>query len=201
MDKPSRTLLSAVGEALCLEFANTAESDKYHLDDYNEMVSWCQSKGVLTHEMASSLRVDALDDPGRAERAFHRAMAFRRVVYAVFAAVGGKLSPKAEDLRSLSKAAASALSHLHIAETATGFQWQWDVAKPQLELPLWIIARSAADLLTSTQRSRVRQCESADCNWLFVDRSKNRSRRWCDMAECGNREKARRSRARKQSGV
>ncbi len=199
MDKPSRTLLGPVGEALCLEFANTAESDKYHLDDYHELLSWCQSKGALTHGMASSLRVDALDDPGRAERAFRRAMVLRRVVYAVFAAVSGKLSPKAEDLRSLSKAAANALSHLHIAETATGFQWQWDDTRPRLELPLWIIARSAADLLTSTQRGRVRQCESADCTWLFVDRSKNRSRRWCDMAECGNREKARRSRARKRA--
>jgi predicted RNA-binding Zn ribbon-like protein len=68
-----------------------------------------------------------------------------------------------------------------------------------LELPLWILARSAADLLTSEQHAYVRQCASEECTWLFIDRSKNHSRRWCDMGDCGNREKARRLRARKRA--
>jgi hypothetical protein len=54
------------------------------------------------------------------------------------------------------------------------------------------IVRSAVELLTSEDRSRLRVCAGEDCDWLFVDGSRNRSRRWCDMSTCGNRAKARR---------
>jgi len=50
-------------------------------------------------------------------------------------------------------------------------------------------------LLTSSQRlNQVRQCRGDNCGWLFVDGSKNHSRRWCDMRDCGNRAKVRRHR-------
>ncbi|MBN1859137.1 CGNR zinc finger domain-containing protein [Candidatus Bipolaricaulota bacterium] len=81
------------------------------------------------------------------------------------------------------------------------FQWGWSDAEDQLEWPVWILARSAADLLTSDERDRVRRCAGPDCGWLFVDISRNHSRRWCDMADCGNRAKARRSYARKRQAA
>ena len=52
--------------------------------------------------------------------------------------------------------------------------------------------RSAAELLTSPDLPLVRECAGYDCGWLFMDTTKNRSRRWCDMATCGNRAKGRR---------
>ena len=64
---------------------------------------------------------------------------------------------------------------------------------------LWPVARSAADLLTSDDLGRVRECAGERCNWLFIDRSKNHSRRWCDMQDCGNVAKVRRYRSRKQA--
>lgn len=63
---------------------------------------------------------------------------------------------------------------------------------------LWPVARSAAELLTSPDAQRVRECALRSCSWLFVDRSRNRRRRWCDMKTCGNRAKARRHYRRKQ---
>ena len=51
------------------------------------------------------------------------------------------------------------------------------------------------------ERARVRICEAPDCEWLFYDTSKNRSRRWCDMRQCGNRMKARRHYRRLQRGA
>lgn len=47
---------------------------------------------------------------------------------------------------------------------------------------------------------RLKLCGAADCGWLFLDHSKNRSRRWCTMADCGTLTKVRRFRARKASG-
>ena len=58
----------------------------------------------------------------------------------------------------------------------------------------WEVATSAVDLLTAGRLDRVGECPA--CGWLFLDTSKNRSRRWCSMATCGGRDKARRYYAR-----
>jgi predicted RNA-binding Zn ribbon-like protein len=61
------------------------------------------------------------------------------------------------------------------------------------------IAWSAAELLTSEQLPSLRECAGEACGWLFLDLSKNHSRRWCAMNDCGGREKARRYYQRKKS--
>ncbi len=75
---------------------------------------------------------------------------------------------------------------------ACGFAWDWTRAESEARLPLWLLCESAAELLTSAQLARVRSCGSPTCRWLFLDLSRNRTRRWCDMRLCGNRMKARR---------
>jgi predicted RNA-binding Zn ribbon-like protein len=54
------------------------------------------------------------------------------------------------------------------------------------------VLHACAGLLTSRKRNRIRECQADNCAWLFMDHSRNQSRRWCDMKVCGNREKARR---------
>jgi predicted RNA-binding Zn ribbon-like protein len=67
-------------------------------------------------------------------------------------------------------------------------------------LPLHAVARALADLLTSPRLHRVGRCEGVgDCGWLFLDTTKNGSRRWCSMAGCGSRAKMRRYYARGKS--
>jgi predicted RNA-binding Zn ribbon-like protein len=74
--------------------------------------------------------------------------------------------------------------------------WQWGRSDTRLELPLWALAKCANALLTSPEFGHVRACGSETCRWVFLDTSKNHSRRWCDMKICGNRMKARRFQAR-----
>ncbi len=78
-------------------------------------------------------------------------------------------------------------------------EWAWP-AEPDPELPLWALALSAADLMTSEAVARMRACDNAECRWLFLDTSKNHTRRWCDMKLCGNRMKARRFKAQRKDG-
>jgi len=76
----------------------------------------------------------------------------------------------------------------HIAKTAHGFAWNWDVDADALDAPVCPIALSAAELLISEERQRIGQCaDDRGCGWLFLDTSKNHSRRWCDINDCGNR--------------
>lgn len=74
-------------------------------------------------------------------------------------------------------------------------QWQWEDRENDPLLPVWTLALSAADLMTSEAIHRVRDCGDPECRWLFLDTSKNHTRRWCDMKICGNRMKARRFKA------
>jgi predicted RNA-binding Zn ribbon-like protein len=77
--------------------------------------------------------------------------------------------------------------------------WSWGPTEEQAEIPLWKLAQAASDLLVSSDAEMVKDCGDPTCRWLFLDLSKNHTRRWCDMKTCGNRMKARRFQARLQA--
>jgi predicted RNA-binding Zn ribbon-like protein len=81
------------------------------------------------------------------------------------------------------------------------FTLAWSAAAQRCELPVWILAARARELLVSPEMAHVRRCLSSTCQWLFLDTSKNHSRRWCDMKVCGNRMKARRDHSRRTGSV
>jgi predicted RNA-binding Zn ribbon-like protein len=94
--------------------------------------------------------------------------------------------------RRIAPASASASAPNTVASNGASFVWQWTEKGSDLSAPLWPVALAAAELLASADLALVRECRSATCRWLFLDGSKNHSRRWCDMKTCGNRVKARR---------
>jgi predicted RNA-binding Zn ribbon-like protein len=77
--------------------------------------------------------------------------------------------------------------------------WDWGRFGVRAELPVWLLAQSAGALMMSAAIERVRACGADTCRWLFLDTSRNHSRRWCDMKVCGNRMKARRFQARRDA--
>ena len=131
----------------------------------------------------------------------YAARELREALYRIFTAHADGRDPAAEDLALLNRALALAMPHLQLSARAGTFAWEWDEDALDLHRLLWPVARSAADLLTSDDLVRVRECAGEHCNWLFIDRSKNNSRRWCDMQDCGNVAKVRRYRSRKQAGA
>ena len=82
--------------------------------------------------------------------------------------------------------------------TPSSANWVWGRSETELALPAWMLAQAVSELMTSTLMGRLRACGSETCRWLFLDTSKNHTRRWCDMKICGNRMKARRFHARRQ---
>ena len=84
-------------------------------------------------------------------------------------------------------------------EQSPHLEWEWPPDSSDPELPVWALALSASDLMTSEAVNRVRACDNPECRWLFLDISKNQTRRWCDMKLCGNRMKARRFKAQRKA--
>ncbi len=75
------------------------------------------------------------------------------------------------------------------------FHWEWPGLETAPRIPTLLLANAASELLLSESTLQIRACNNPECRWLFLDTSKNHSRRWCDMKVCGNRMKARRFKA------
>ena len=193
--------LKRVGGDLALDFANTAgwrgdSEDPGVLHDYADLVAWAAHAGILDVGLRKTLEALAAADPERADAVYQRAIALREALYRTFAAWAHGAAIDADDLATLNDVIANARRHLRLATDGDRLAWTWHGLEDALEGPVWIVAHAAADLLTSERLVRVRECEGDKCDWLFIDASKNHSRRWCSMADCGNRAKAKRNYAR-----
>ncbi len=184
---------------LCLDFANTAdwhasEHPQEQLNSYVDFAEWAREVGLLSDRQAGRLKREAEQRADDAAVVLNRAIALREALYRIFSAMAHGLAPKTADLDILNGAITEALTRSRIVQVADGFAWGWNDAGDALDQMLWPVARSAADLLTEPdQLSRVGKCaDDRGCGWLFVDTSRNRSRRWCDIKDCGNRAKQRR---------
>jgi len=185
------------GGVLCLDFANTIRKKPEraidHLGSYDDLVAFAVQSKTLLLKQADELRAHARKRGSEAQEILRRAISYRENLYRVFSALTDEKPPASGALQQINDFAVEALSHRRLARADGHYrwQWQWNNQNP-LDSILWPIAQSAADLLTSPELAEVRMCEAPDCAWLFLDQSRNRSRRWCDMKVCGNRQKARR---------
>ena len=197
-----------VGGRLCLDFVNTLNGSREtgeteeKLSAYGDLVAWGRQAGAVTEREARRLVKEAERDSDGAERALARARELREAIYRIFyAAAHGRRAPAKTDLAVLNAALSEALAQQQLVKTNEGFTWEWAAGDDQLERVVWPVALSAAEVLTSGEVARTRVCEANDCAWLFMDLSKNRSRRWCDMKNCGNRAKSRRHYQRRRAAA
>lgn len=183
--------LELVGNALCLDFANTMNSwrkpEHDYLGDYDGFLGWGLRAGLLDQRAGASLRRRATDNPEAAAAASALARGLRETVHCVFAPLARGGEPRQADLDRMSAAFATAVSHTRLARGTHGYRLDWDL-EGDLDAALSPIIANALDLLTSPQIGRVGECPG--CGWLFLDTTKNHRRRWCSMSMCGGRAKA-----------
>jgi predicted RNA-binding Zn ribbon-like protein len=195
-----------VGGALCLDFVNTvdprhAPDRREYLDSYAALAAWGDQAGAIGTDQGDRLSQAAADDPAGAERVLDRAISLREALYPLFRRAAEGQPPAPGDLGALQAELTRALPHLRVTWSPAGFAREWERDSAALDQVVWPVSWSAAELLTHGPLDRIRECPGqGNCGWLFLDLSKNASRRWCDMRVCGNRAKARRHHARAQAG-
>jgi predicted RNA-binding Zn ribbon-like protein len=185
------------GGHLGLDFANTVSNrptadrvDK--IRSFRDLVAWGSEAGLLSRREAEGLRRLALEAPGRGKSTLLEAIEFREAVFSIFSAIATGRDVPANALSLLNIYLQTAAHYAHLIRSGRGFQWEWTSTEKRLDSVLFPVARAAAELLTSENLARLRICASDECEWLFLDTTKNGRRRWCDMKTCGNRDKARR---------
>jgi len=191
------------GGHLSLDFVNSTgrEPDvveNERLVDYAALLQWCRESGSLPAARARALGRAGQDRPDAAEAVVVRAVALREALFEVWHAYVCEGRPPGSALALVNAELALALQHARLEQDSRGFAWTWEPAPEALDMPLWQITRAAADLLASPERELVAECDACDCLWLFLDRTRNHGRRWCEMKTCGNRDKVRQHRLRKR---
>jgi predicted RNA-binding Zn ribbon-like protein len=199
--------LPIVGGHLALDFANTVDDpegpQRYdHAGTYPELVGWSVRIGVVTRGQADVLIAAADEHPLVSALAVKRAHALRGILIDTFTEIAminsgstaGTKRLTASHWDQLRPFAADAIAHAELTLGNSTYQLTWPEAT-RLDVMLSPIGLAALQLLTSSQISRLKRC--AGCSWVFLDQSKNLSRRWCAMDVCGTNEKIRRYVARR----
>jgi predicted RNA-binding Zn ribbon-like protein len=185
---------------LCLRFANTADwhasaHPKETLSTYRDLVTWGVSGGLISPGETARLMRRASSQSGRARAALARAVEAREVIYRIMSGLAHGRAPAARNLTALNRALASTLRRSRLVSDGSAqgtgrFAWEITGRVDDFDRILWPVLKSTADLLTSPELRRVKECaDDRGCGFLFLDRSKNLSRRWCSMKSCGNRAK------------
>jgi predicted RNA-binding Zn ribbon-like protein len=211
------TLFDLCGGHPALDLVNSLDnrfrSDGPHerLATYGDLLRFLEESGLLSRERVRLLNQAV--PPEAAERTLQSARELREATAALFYGTLAGDRPHAADVRVLEKHFHDASQHRELRWQAAQLEasgnaarshdraalaWQWGRYEAEPDLPLWVIAHEVSDLLLSDEMARVRTCAVDTCRWLFLDTSKNHTRRWCNMKVCGNRMKARRFQARRE---
>lgn len=184
------------GGNLCLDFTNTVGGSRAHpeerLHSYADLLSWSRQAGAVDEHAAARLAQAAQQHPRDAAKALAQAIELREALFRIIGATLDLRAPETADLVVFNAVLQKALPHHHVTRAAGGFEMAWTEDTDALDRVLWPVVRAAVDLLVSPDLRRVRRCAGPTCDWLFMDKSRNQTRRWCDMKGCGNRAKARR---------
>lgn len=198
--------LDLQGGRLCLDFVNTVDwrgraQPQEFLNTFQDLISWSQHVGILTEHDGQKLLYKAATSPSEAESVLNRAVTLRETLYRIFSSIIQDNDPAKKDLAIFNENLSKTMGHSRIVKADTGFSWDSSGDKETLDWMLNPIIRSAADVLVSDELKRLKKCADPACGWLFWDNSRNQSKRWCAMKDCGNRAKARRFYKRKKRAV
>jgi predicted RNA-binding Zn ribbon-like protein len=181
---------------VCLDFANSLDnrgsSNEIELiPTYDHLLRFCEQCGALSKEEIRGLQKVGEREPTAAAIARNNAVNLRETICEIFSAVANEKPPSPAAVEQLNRFASEAGANRIVVPEQHGFAWKWAEIDANPRGVLWPFAWKAAELLASEERALVRECASPTCSWLFLDKSKSHSRRWCDMKVCGNRSKAR----------
>ena len=183
------------GGVPCLDLANTEafrgtghEADLLH--SYDMLIAWSLAAGALQPAEAAPLLRAAAEAPHVAAEHLERVRELRRVIHVVMQSVAQRMEPPVAALATLNAFLAESQVHGQIVRSNGDFEVRFR-PEDDMALPIWRLTDSAARLLLSRGHTNVRECPGRECGWLFLDTTKNHSRRWCDSADCGNKTRVR----------
>jgi predicted RNA-binding Zn ribbon-like protein len=203
MEASSLPAFQLVAGHPALDFINTLDwrfredGPEELLNSYEDLIRFVEQSKLVSAKQARQLT--RIDDGSTQTQVLDRCIKLREVTAEVFYAGVDQRVPCRAALRTLARYFKTAHLHQNLCWKESRLEWNWSGMERDPQLPLWLLSLSMSDLMTSDAVYRLRACDNPECRWLFLDTSKNHTRRWCDMKLCGNRMKARRFKAQRKT--
>lgn len=179
------------GGILCLDFVNTIDNRKKvgtcdYLSTFKDLLLWYARTGALSPKIIHTLERLAKDYPQKAAVVFEKSLVLRELLHRLFTVMIAGKSPAPADLMQFNTYIGEAYANIEL--TAAG-KLQFNA--PALEQVYWWLVKSAVELYTAGKPAQIKECPA--CGWLFLDKSRNGSRKWCSMSTCGDVDKVTRN--------
>ncbi len=180
---------------LCLDFINTINGHKSktaneYINSYQDLIVWSQNYGLISNKKSRTLNSKQTNHNKSALTIFKKTIEFRESLFDVFLSVTRGTSPPKKGLKRIVAIQKEGLAASRLIGKENTFTWTWEF-DTSLGSLLWPIASAATKLLTSDSLKKIKICAGVDCDWFFLDKSRNQMRRWCSMEDCGNKFKMR----------
>lgn len=177
-----------VGGHIALDFVNTevmsrADPSEDVLVSAPEFLAWCAHAGVASAQAAPNP-----PSPAQERGFLKEAAAVRGAIGSIIEAIAGHRDPDPGALGALQAAWGDAVERAVPRFDGQRLTWTWEPITPRA--PLWELTGAAVDLLATGATGRLKACPG--CGFVFLDATKNGTRRWCSMDDCGKQEKIRR---------
>jgi len=192
-----------IGGELCLEFLNTKNGHRCsqfneYLETYQDILLWSRHTGILSKKGVHMLQESSIRHPESADRIHQKTVLLRYDLFDIFSAVILKKTPPENALDNLTTHHIEGVMDSKLVASTDRCRWtlKSDDAMDRMLRP---IVLSAVRLLTDKKLKLVKQCSGTDCDWFFLDTSRNYKRRWCSMEDCGNRFKMKQRYLRKKN--
>jgi predicted RNA-binding Zn ribbon-like protein len=196
-----RTFELVAGHA-ALDFVNTLDwrfregNPEELLGSYGDLLGFMEQAELLTPKQVR--QIERTTSVGAATRVLKECKELREALADIFYGHLDGHPGSTAALATLERSFKASRAHQKLVGGRSRVRWDWAGMETEPDFPLWLLALRASELMLSDDAVRVRACDSIECRWLFLDTSKNHTRRWCDMKICGNRMKARRFKAQRR---
>ena len=190
-----------IGGSPALDFVNTVswldngapDPKTESVYEFDDIIRWAEGGEVLSKSEARAMRRLAKEDPRRAEQELVAALHLRRTLRDLFSTLANGDKPDGSLLNAFNRAVCNGMKSVELVPGPTGaFTWRFGDCRVDLGTIYRLVAWEAAQLATSERLASLRGCGREDCGWIFLDESRRRNRRWCQMEVCGAREKSKR---------
>ncbi len=183
------------GGSYCFDFANTIHSRKNeatydYLNSYGDIIDWSERVKLLPHDRLRKLKEYAGGNKNEAEQILTEIINKRELLYKIFSSITHNKNLTEIEAEEFNNTLSDSLSHLRLQINKRGINIGWDQNDVDLMEPLWAVFKDAYDIITTVPLNRIKECKA--CGWVFIDKSKNNSRTWCNMQTCGSIEKSKR---------
>lgn len=176
------------GDVPVIQLINTLHqrdtSNKDYLLHYDDFIDWALDAGIIEDPAYSTLCFESYCYAHEATEVLTRVISFRENLRDLVICLMNGIAPYPEQITGFNRFYDELNKHRSLNMNGNGMLEIWIDTHEQIAFPLWVLIKQAKDFLMGVDASLIKKCS---CGNLFINRSKNQNKRWCNSSTCGSK--------------